>query len=90
MGEIHFYEDEGEDDDGDEREVHGAVTAVNQATREVTIRGKNGAEATYKVMPSTKLESHGRASFDVIKPGMKVEAKFHPVTRELMQLQVED
>jgi hypothetical protein len=79
-----------DDDDEDDREVHGTVIGVNQSAKEVTIRGKNGVEATYKVMPSTKLENHGRATFDAIQTGMKVEAKFHPVTKELMKLQVED
>ncbi|HLF05351.1 MAG TPA: DUF5666 domain-containing protein [Dehalococcoidia bacterium] len=79
-----------DDDDEDDREVHGTVTAVNQSTKEVTIRGRDGVEATYQVMPSTKLENHGRAAFDAIQTGMVVEAKFHPVTKELMKLQVED
>jgi len=74
-------EDEDDDDNSGpgnstRREVHGTVTAVNKEARTITIRDRQGTEATYKLMPATQLEYKGPAAFDVIQPGMEVEVTF--------------
>jgi hypothetical protein len=70
----------------------GTITAINKKdnTVTVTIRAKNGIEATYKVTPSTKLDLDGAKTYEGLKIGMKVEAKVHRANNELVKLELED
>ncbi len=89
-GSNELLELEAKHEKGKKGEVEGAIIALDTGAKTVTIRAKNGTEATYKVTPATKLELDGAGSFENLKAGTKVEAKFIPSTNELIELEVED
>ncbi|MDO8750853.1 MAG: hypothetical protein Q7K03_06890 [Dehalococcoidia bacterium] len=78
------------DEEEDETELEGDITAVNQDAKTVTIRAKNGTVTVYRVTASTKLELDGVATFEGLKAGMKVEAKVNGASNELIKLELKD
>ena len=75
-----------EDEDEDENELTGTIRAVGNAAKTVTILARNGVEATLTMVAGTELE--GVNTFADLKVNMRVEAKFNPATKELIELEV--
>lgn len=71
-------------------EVEGIVVAIDSAKKTLTIRSKQGREETLRVVEGTRFKLDGLGDFSNLKVGMEVEAKFNPVSKELVKLEVED
>ena len=86
--------DHGDDNDrGHTGKVEGTLTAVDTVAQSVTIRAEDGAEVTYFVRPSTRLELDDKKGVlaDLVPlVGVGVEAKFNRSTNDLFKLEVEN
>lgn len=81
-------EDDGDKDDEDE--VKGAITAIDNGAKTVTIRAANGTEAALRITAVTELDLDGVGTFANLKTGMRMETDFNSATKELSKLEVKD
>jgi hypothetical protein len=79
-----------EHDDEDRGEFEGVVTAINDDTKEITLRAENGVEATYTVVSGTRLRHNDVNTFADLEVGMKAKVKFVSATNELIEVEAED
>lgn len=68
-------------------ELEGTITAIDANTKTITIRAKNGKDATVKVVAGTLLEGVG--AFGELRSGMMVHARFNETNKELFRLKVQ-
>lgn len=75
---------------GRKAEIEGIVIAIDPGKKTLTIRSKQGREETLTVVQGTRLELDGLGDFANLKVGDEIQAKFNPVSKELIKLEVED
>lgn len=69
-------EHDAHDEDDDEHEVKGVITAINADDHTVTVEDLNGVIETYAVLSDTEIKVHGHAQFADLEVGMLVKIEF--------------
>jgi hypothetical protein len=83
-------QDDGDGAEIDEGEFEGTITAINNDTKEITLRTEDGEEGTFTVVSDTRLEHNDVSTFADLEEGMKAKVKFGRTTNELIEVEAEN
>lgn len=76
------------DDEGDELEVKGVITALSADDHTITVEDENGVAETYTVHSDTEIKIRGHAPFSELEVGMLVKLEFDLESKALTEIEV--
>lgn len=76
-----------DDENDDENEVKGVITAINADDHTITVDA-DGVVETYTVLADTEIKVNRRAPFSELQVGMLVQLEFDSATLELTEVKV--